>query len=123
VLYAQPLEQNPLSNSSNKVKGKKMSLPWFSSSHLTSPKPSLPLNFEPSCLAQRAQRWVFVSKCATNSEGGKAELKIGSPIVIIEAPPVVKTATPMPSLRANTGQVKAGDVGRSVLLDFFSSIW
>jgi Protein of unknown function (DUF3148) len=61
-----------------------------------------------------------VSKCATNSEGGKAELKIGSPIVIIEAPPVVKTATPMPSLRANTGQVKAGDVGRSVLLDFFS---
>ncbi|KAF3322025.1 chlororespiratory reduction 42 [Carex littledalei] len=30
------------------------------------------------------------------------------------APPALKTATPMPSLRANTGQVKAGDVGRVV---------
>ncbi|CAA6653764.1 unnamed protein product [Spirodela intermedia] len=42
------------------------------------------------------------------------ELKIGSPIIVVEAPPTLKTATAMPSLRINNGLVKPGDVGRIV---------
>lgn len=116
---AQPLEKKSSpQHHKYSTRKEKMPMPLLPSANLTSPKPSFPLNFEPSCSAPRPQRLRFVTKCATNpgdaSQSGAAELKIGSPIVIIEAPPVVKTATPMPSLRANTGQVKAGDVGRSV---------
>ncbi|KAL7606258.1 protein CHLORORESPIRATORY REDUCTION 42, chloroplastic [Lactuca sativa] len=39
-------------------------------------------------------------------------LKIGSPIIIVEAPKMLKTAASMPCLRVNSGLVKAGDVGR-----------
>ncbi|KAJ9567423.1 hypothetical protein OSB04_003389 [Centaurea solstitialis] len=39
-------------------------------------------------------------------------LQIGSPIIIVEAPKMLKTAASMPCLRANSGLVKAGDVGR-----------
>ncbi|CAL4914142.1 unnamed protein product [Urochloa decumbens] len=42
----------------------------------------------------------------------KSRLKVGSPIVILEAPVMLKTAASVPSLRHNGGQVKAGDVGR-----------
>ena len=41
-----------------------------------------------------------------------SKLEIGSPIIFIEAPKMIKTAATMPCLRVNTGQVKAGDVGR-----------
>ena len=44
--------------------------------------------------------------------GGKGKLRVGSPIVIVEAPVMLKTAASVPSLRHNAGQVKAGDVGR-----------
>ncbi|KAJ4811315.1 Chlororespiratory reduction 42 [Rhynchospora pubera] len=91
---------------------------WLPCANLIAPKPSPPLNFEPSCGVRRSQRSTSAIKCASNpsdeSQRGEAELKIGSPIVIIEALPALKTATPMSSLRANTGQVKAGDVGRVV---------
>lgn len=46
----------------------------------------------------------------------KSKLKVGSPIVIVEAPVMLKTAASVPSLRHNSGQVKAGDVGRYILL-------
>ena len=39
-------------------------------------------------------------------------LQIGSPIIIIEAPKMLKTAASVPCLRVNSGLVKAGDVGR-----------
>lgn len=42
----------------------------------------------------------------------KENLKVGSPIVITEAPPLLKTAEPMPMMRPNTGLIKAGDAGR-----------
>ncbi|RVW28413.1 hypothetical protein CK203_106381 [Vitis vinifera] len=42
------------------------------------------------------------------------ELEIGSPIIVIEAPKVLKTAASVPCLRANAGLVKPGDVGRVV---------
>lgn len=63
---------------------------------------------------------VGVVRCAPDSGrggdggggGGKGKLRVGSPIVIVEAPVMLKTAASVPSLRHNAGQVKAGDVGR-----------
>ncbi|XP_043701745.1 uncharacterized protein LOC122652139 [Telopea speciosissima] len=43
-----------------------------------------------------------------------SKLQIGSPIVFVEAPEIIKTAASVPCLRVNTGLVKAGDVGRIV---------
>ncbi|KAL2322375.1 hypothetical protein Fmac_026754 [Flemingia macrophylla] len=43
-----------------------------------------------------------------------SKLEIGSPIIFIEAPKLIKTAATMPCLRVNYGLVKAGDVGRIV---------
>ena len=40
------------------------------------------------------------------------DLKAGSPIVIIEPPPYLKTAEPMPMMRPNGGSVMPGDAGR-----------
>ncbi|KAH0455192.1 hypothetical protein IEQ34_015224 [Dendrobium chrysotoxum] len=53
---------------------------------------------------------------AAKSASGETNdgLQIGSPVVIVQAPPTLKTAVPMPSLKVNNGQVKAGDVGRIV---------
>ncbi|XP_028806113.1 uncharacterized protein LOC114760960 [Neltuma alba] len=45
---------------------------------------------------------------------GSKKLQIGSPIIVIEAPKVIKTAASVPCLRANSGLVKPGDVGRIV---------
>jgi hypothetical protein len=42
----------------------------------------------------------------------KETLEVGSPVVIIEAPPMLKTAEPMPMIRPNTGIIKPGDAGR-----------
>ncbi|KAJ7528102.1 hypothetical protein O6H91_16G084300 [Diphasiastrum complanatum] len=42
------------------------------------------------------------------------DLKVGSPIVIIEAPPLLKTAEPMPMMRQNVGLIKPGDAGRII---------
>ncbi|KAI4368677.1 hypothetical protein MLD38_017209 [Melastoma candidum] len=53
-----------------------------------------------------------------SSDGTSAEkenvrkLEIGTAIIFVEAPPMIKTATSMPCLRVNSGLVKAGDVGR-----------
>lgn len=55
------------------------------------------------------------SSVESNEKGsGHNELQIGSPIILVEAPPTLKTATSMPSLRVNNGEVKPGDVGRIV---------
>ncbi|XP_010520501.1 PREDICTED: uncharacterized protein LOC104799596 [Tarenaya hassleriana] len=42
------------------------------------------------------------------------KLGVGSPIVIVEAPKVIKTAASIPCLRPNSGLVNPGDVGRIV---------
>ncbi|KAL6902239.1 hypothetical protein ACP4OV_005115 [Aristida adscensionis] len=68
----------------------------------------------------RRRSGSFAVRCAPNGAGDasagntNAKLKIGSPIVILEAPAMLKTAASVPSLRYNSGQVKAGDVGRIV---------
>lgn len=43
----------------------------------------------------------------------KSKLEIGSPVIVVEAPRMIKTAASVPCLRVNTGLVKPGDVGRS----------
>lgn len=65
------------------------------------------------------RRRAVTIRCAPNGGGApsgdaKPTLKVGSPIVILEAPMMLKTAASVPSLRHNGGQVKAGDVGRLV---------
>ncbi|CAL1403715.1 unnamed protein product [Linum trigynum] len=42
------------------------------------------------------------------------KLQIGSPVVVVEAPRMIKTAANMPCLRVNSGLVNPGDVGRIV---------
>jgi hypothetical protein len=42
----------------------------------------------------------------------KETLEVESPVVIIEAPPMLKTAEPMPMMRPNTSIIKPGDAGR-----------
>nr|AQX44247.1 hypothetical protein [Dendrobium officinale] len=46
---------------------------------------------------------------AANSASGETNdgIQIGSPVVIVQAPPTLKTAVPMSSLKVNNGQVKA----------------
>ncbi|CAN8300896.1 unnamed protein product [Cochlearia groenlandica] len=59
---------------------------------------------------------VAVRCCETAKDNPKpkSKLQVGSPIIIVEAPKVIKTAASMPCLRANSGLVKPGDVGRIV---------
>eukprot|EP00271_Cylindrocystis_brebissonii_P022239 TRINITY_DN8476_c0_g1_i1.p1 TRINITY_DN8476_c0_g1~~TRINITY_DN8476_c0_g1_i1.p1 ORF type:complete len:236 (+),score=14.16 TRINITY_DN8476_c0_g1_i1:270-977(+) len=49
---------------------------------------------------------------ALAGQDASQELEMGSPIVIVEEPPYVKTAEPMPMMRPNEGVIKVGDVGR-----------
>ncbi|PIN05756.1 hypothetical protein CDL12_21710 [Handroanthus impetiginosus] len=63
---------------------------------------------------------IIVTKCQVNESNANLDskkgpkLEIGSPIVVIEAPQLLKTAASVPCLRANAGLVKPGDVGRIV---------
>uniref|UniRef100_A0A6N2L7T4 Protein kinase domain-containing protein n=1 Tax=Salix viminalis TaxID=40686 RepID=A0A6N2L7T4_SALVM len=68
------------------------------------------------------QRLNLVTRCESKESSSEtnlpakrtAKLGIGAPIVVIEAPKMIKTAATMPCLRVNTGLVKPGDVGRIV---------
>lgn len=59
----------------------------------------------------------MVTKCESNEEAKLttnkgSKLEIGSPIIVTEAPQMLKTAASVPCLRINAGLVKPGDVGR-----------
>ncbi|KAL2536007.1 hypothetical protein Fot_17415 [Forsythia ovata] len=70
--------------------------------------------------SQRSQ--FVVTKCELNDSSAEAKLasnkgsklEIGSPIIVTEAPQMLKTAASVPCLRINAGLVKPGDVGRIV---------
>lgn len=83
--------------------------------------------FSPADCLSRSKSVHSITKCrALDSESNSGlsdsggvkpplapgSLQIGTPIVITEAPPFVKSADPMPMLRENKGQIKEGDVGR-----------
>ncbi|XP_061348910.1 protein CHLORORESPIRATORY REDUCTION 42, chloroplastic [Gastrolobium bilobum] len=64
---------------------------------------------------------VALIRCESKDSSGEKELpekrsklEIGSPIIVTEAPKVIKTAASVPCLRVNSGLVKPGDVGRIV---------
>ncbi|ESW18117.1 hypothetical protein PHAVU_006G014400 [Phaseolus vulgaris] len=71
-----------------------------------------------NCEVLRPNGVSSLIKCASKESSELPEkgskLEIGSPIIFIEAPKMIKTAATMPCLRVNTGQVKPGDVGRIV---------
>ncbi|KAK9280277.1 hypothetical protein L1049_013965 [Liquidambar formosana] len=68
------------------------------------------------------QRQSVVIKCesreSSSAENGlppkSLRLEVGSPVIVTEAPKMIKTAASVPCLRVNSGLVKPGDVGRIV---------
>ncbi|KAM7275629.1 hypothetical protein ACFE04_017495 [Oxalis oulophora] len=62
-------------------------------------------------LTPKSKTRIGFVKCES---GTPKKLEIGTPIVVVEAPQMVKTATAVPCLRVNTGLVRPGDVGRIV---------
>ena len=62
----------------------------------------------------------FACKCELNEQSLSSEstrkdalkLGIGTPVIIVEAPKMIKTAASVPCLRVNAGLVNPGDVGR-----------
>ncbi|CAL5203430.1 unnamed protein product [Lathyrus oleraceus] len=84
-------------------------------------KPSLKFH---SCLKYQQQRpntSVTFVRCESKDSSEENELlekrsklNKGSPVIIIEAPKMIKTAASLPCLRVNSGLVKPGDVGRIV---------
>ncbi|KAK7400950.1 hypothetical protein VNO78_12259 [Psophocarpus tetragonolobus] len=71
-----------------------------------------------NCEVQRPNSVIKCEGKESSSSKGLPEksskLEIGSPIIIIEAPKIFKTAANMPCLKINSGLVKVGDVGRIV---------
>ncbi|KAK9939278.1 hypothetical protein M0R45_015978 [Rubus argutus] len=76
------------------------------------------LQFTSSSIHKRNPNAVYVRCESTESElpanVKKSKLEIGSPVIVVEAPRMIKTAASVPCLRVNTGLVKPGDVGRIV---------
>ncbi|KAL8129992.1 hypothetical protein V2J09_019147 [Rumex salicifolius] len=78
------------------------------------PKPS----YDVITSTQARLRASVLVKCESkeqlNGDGILPKLKIGSPIVVTEAPKMIKTAASVPCLRVNSGLINPGDVGRIV---------
>lgn len=60
---------------------------------------------------------AVVVSCSGGEASGETEvkkvvLKKGSAVVVTEAPPLLKTAEPMPMMRPNNGLINVGDAGR-----------
>ncbi|KAJ9178641.1 hypothetical protein P3X46_010509 [Hevea brasiliensis] len=80
------------------------------------------LQFTNSNSGNPSFNWNLSTKCESKESSSSetslpakiTKLDIGSPIVVTEAPKMIKTAASMPCLRVNSGLVKPGDVGRIV---------
>ncbi|KAK3408340.1 hypothetical protein EUGRSUZ_J00600 [Eucalyptus grandis] len=48
----------------------------------------------------------------SSAAAARSKLEVGSPVIMTEAPTMIKTAASVPCLRINSGLVKPGDVGR-----------
>lgn len=92
-------------------------------------KPSLKFH---SCFKlhhQRPNNSVTFVRCESKDSSDENEflqkrskLDKGSPVIIIEAPKMIKTAASVPCLRVNSGLVKPGDVGRYFTLSLNLSL-
>ncbi len=52
----------------------------------------------------------------------KEALELGSPILILQAPPMLKAAEPIPVLRPNVGTIYSGDAGQYSTLKLMASV-
>ncbi|XP_022153826.1 uncharacterized protein LOC111021250 [Momordica charantia] len=91
------------------------------------PRPSISIinsissfNFS-NCLSTGIQPRSFVIKCESSASAAdetppakSRKLEIGSPVIVVEAPKMIKTAASVPCLRVNSGIINPGDVGRIV---------
>ncbi|KAL3509823.1 hypothetical protein ACH5RR_029224 [Cinchona calisaya] len=68
------------------------------------------------CIAAKCELGESSKDMKLVSKGSK--LGIGSPIVVVEAPKMIKTAASVPCLRVNADLVKPGDVGRCGISPF-----
>ncbi|XP_027170758.1 uncharacterized protein LOC113770489 isoform X1 [Coffea eugenioides] len=94
----------------------------YSSTNTIASSPSQYISIKIQCLATKCELDQEPSKeMKLASKGSKlgigsaskgSKLGIGSPIVVVEAPKMIKTAASVPCLRVNAGLVKPGDVGR-----------
>ena len=82
-------------------------------------KPFLKFNSSLKYQQQRPNISVSLVRCESKESSEendllekRSKLDKGSPIIIIEAPKMIKTAASVPCLRVNSGLVKPGDVGR-----------
>nr|AKH05244.1 chlororespiratory reduction 42 [Pelargonium citronellum] len=57
---------------------------------------------------------VQVIRCESKEPSKSKKLEVGSPIIVVEAPRMIKTAASVPCLVVNSGLVNPGDVGRIV---------
>nr|AKH05254.1 chlororespiratory reduction 42 [Pelargonium transvaalense] len=57
---------------------------------------------------------VVQVRCESKEPSKSRKLELGSPIIVVEAPRMIKTAASVPCLRVNSGLVNPGDVGRIV---------
>lgn len=90
--------------------------------HQTSSTTSFPTPIISIRTRTRTRKRGFVFKCEllneqsfpekTTRKDASNKLIIGSPVIITEAPEMIKTAASVPCLRVNNGLVNTGDVGR-----------
>nr|AKH05252.1 chlororespiratory reduction 42 [Pelargonium nanum] len=57
---------------------------------------------------------VVQVRCESKEPLKSKKLEVGSPIIVVEAPRMIKTAASVPCLVVNSGLVNPGDVGRIV---------
>ncbi|GAU44154.1 hypothetical protein TSUD_399760 [Trifolium subterraneum] len=93
-------------------------------------KPFLKFNSTLKYQQQRPNISLALVRCESISKDSSGENELqekrskldkGSPIIIIEAPKMIKTAASVPCLRVNSGLVKPGDVGRNKFVLFEGS--
>nr|AKH05231.1 chlororespiratory reduction 42 [Erodium foetidum] len=58
------------------------------------------------------RRAATIIRC--ESSGSSIKLDVGSPVIVVESPRMIKTAASVPCLLVNSGLVNPGDVGRIV---------
>ncbi|XP_022729156.1 serine/threonine-protein kinase TOUSLED-like isoform X2 [Durio zibethinus] len=71
-----------------------------------------------SSTGYRVRNQGLLLRCESSSAEGlparSSRLEVGSRIIVVEAPKMIKTAASVPCLRVNSGLVKPGDLGRIV---------
>ena len=93
---------------------------------VTKTRCELNLNEQPSSSSSPSSN--YSEKGRNKEASSSSKLGIGSPVIITEAPKMIKTAASVPCLRVNADLVKPGDVGRwlfnnQLASPFFFLIW